>query len=194
MPYQKQMELGAIILSGGKSSRFGADKGLYHFKGKELIQYAIDICKAFTSEIIIIADNHDYTKFGFPIFADIYPNSGPMGGIHSGLFNSKSQLNIVLSCDTPFVDKQLLQMMIDKYSDEEVCIAQTPDGKYQPLIGLYRNEIASDLEEELKQNHFKMIHFIKQRKHQFFDIPNEHSFNKSFINFNYLSEAQRYEY
>ena len=45
-----------IILSGGKSSRMGSEKGLLKLHGKSLIQYSIDALKEFCDEILICAN------------------------------------------------------------------------------------------------------------------------------------------
>ncbi len=98
-------EVTGIILSGGKSSRLGEEKGLALFNGKPLIQYAIDILKPVCDKIIISANNQldEYAKFGFEIVEDQVKGIGPMAGLIAGLNKSVTRYNFVLSCDTPFV-------------------------------------------------------------------------------------------
>ena len=56
---QNQMELSGIILAGGKSSRMGQDKGLMLFRGKQMVQYSIELLNLFTSQILISSNNQD---------------------------------------------------------------------------------------------------------------------------------------
>jgi len=188
------MNLGAIILSGGKSSRFGTDKGLFLFKNKPLIQYSIDICKMYTDDIIIISQNEEYKQFNYPIFSDIYAERGPMGGIHSGLSHTKNEVNLIISSDTPFIDKKLIDLLLSNYHKEDVVIPQSSDGRYQTLIGIYHKRICSHFEQELLNNHLKMIHLIKQLNHQVIPVLDKDIMKNCFINFNHLSELQKYEH
>ncbi len=43
----------------------GQDKGLMLLDEKPMIQYIIDVVKPLVEEIIIIANNDEYTKFGY---------------------------------------------------------------------------------------------------------------------------------
>ncbi len=187
------MDIAAIILSGGKSSRFGEDKGLFKFKGQSLVEYAIQHCEKFTKNITIVSNREEYLQFSFSIYDDIYKNCGPMGGIHSGLLHSLNDINLIISNDTPFIDSKLVQTLIDEYNNEDVLIFQSYDGKYQTLLGIYHKRIIKKLEIEIQKNHLKMIRFIKQTNHRIIKLPSDDSYNKSFININYLKEVEKYE-
>jgi molybdopterin-guanine dinucleotide biosynthesis protein A len=82
---QNQMELSGIILAGGKSSRMGQDKGLMLFRGKQMVQYSIELLNLFTSQILISSNNQEYNQFGFPVVSDIYKECGPIGGLHAAV-------------------------------------------------------------------------------------------------------------
>ncbi|OYT16479.1 MAG: hypothetical protein B7C24_07540 [Bacteroidetes bacterium 4572_77] len=188
------MDIGAIILSGGKSSRFGEDKGLFEFNGKSLVEYSIATCRSYTSSLVLVSDNAIYSKFGLPLCADIYENCGPMGGIHSGLKHSLKEVNLVVSNDTPFVESRLIELLMKEYNGEDVLITQSCDGRYQTLVGLYNKRIVEPMETELKSQHFKMIQFIKQTDFRIISLAKEQNLGDSFVNFNYLKELQSYEY
>ena len=106
------MRITGVILAGGKSSRMGTDKGLLELNGKPLIQYAIDTLKSIGLEIIIISNNSDYEQFGFPVYPDIIPDKGPIGGVYTALSYSSTEKNLIVSCDTPFLSKKLLNYLI----------------------------------------------------------------------------------
>jgi len=188
------MEIGVIILSGGLSSRFGEDKGLYVFKNKTLIEYSINMAKKFTQDIIIISSNKKYKQFGFPVYTDIHPGLGPMGGIHTGLKHSKHQINLVLSCDTPFINSELIDLLMSNYGKEDILISKTPDGKFQTLIGIYHKNILEPLENEISKNHLKMIEFIKEMNSTIIELSEKSDLKNCFINFNHLSQLDSYEH
>jgi len=53
-------KLTGIILSGGKSSRMGYEKGLIFFNGKPMIEYSVSVLSQFCDEILICANNPCY--------------------------------------------------------------------------------------------------------------------------------------
>ena len=74
-----------VILAGGKSSRMGFDKGLAILNGKPMIQYVIDVFEKLGLDIIIISNSPGYETFGYPIYNDLIPEKGPVGGIYTCL-------------------------------------------------------------------------------------------------------------
>ena len=127
-----------IILSGGKSSRMGTDKGFLSFNGKLFIQASIDALKPLVSEIIIVSNNADYDVFGLKRIEDIMDNAGPLAGIYSGLNHSKTEYNIVLSCDIPLISSGILKKLIEGIDEVSEIIQIESKGKSMPLIALYK--------------------------------------------------------
>lgn len=185
-------KFGAIILSGGKSSRFGADKGLFPFQNKPLVEYSILTAKQFTDKIIIMSSDPKYMEFGYPTFPDIYNNAGPMGGIHAGLVNSKYDCNLVLACDTPFIDFSLVDKLIRNYNNEDVLLFETADTRLHPLLGIYHKRLISKLEHSLQFKKNKLIHFISNTHHKIISLKEE-ELTKKFSNFNDQSELLKNE-
>lgn len=120
-------QFGGIVLCGGKSSRFGSNKGAYVFKNKPLINYSIELLQKFAVDIVVsgpaIVEN--------PIVNfvdDIYLDKGPMGGLHASLSHSQHTFNIVLACDIPFIHASILQKLMDAAKNGfDIVIFQTPD-------------------------------------------------------------------
>jgi len=127
-----------IILSGGKSSRMGSDKGFVLYKNKPFIQHVIDAMQPLVNEIIIVSDNPAYDSFKLKRINDSIKDAGPLAGLYSGLQASKTELNIVLSCDVPLMNTKTLQKLIDEVSDEIDVIQIKSKGKEMPLIAMYK--------------------------------------------------------
>ncbi len=125
-----------IILAGGKSSRMGQDKGLMPLNGKPMIQHIIDPMAKICGRILIVTSNPMYGMFGFELVADEAPDYGPVMGILSGLRQSKTERNLVLSCDTPYVTFNLLKELVLKADDAEVVVANSGQ-EIHPLIATY---------------------------------------------------------
>lgn len=149
------MRITGVILAGGKSSRMGTDKGLLELNGQPLIQYAIDTLKSIGLEIIIISNNSDYEQFGFPVYPDIIPDKGPIGGVYTALSYSSTEKNLIVSCDTPFLSKKLLNYLIDASKNSSIAIAEF-EGREHPLIGIYSKHSRDTFKLYLDRNDLKL--------------------------------------
>src|SRR5690606_13030059 len=129
-----------IILSGGKSSRMGSEKGFMSYNGKPFIQHSIEALKPLGMEIIMVSNNVDYDVFGLKRIEDVMENAGPLAGLYSGLHQSKTDYNLVLSCDIPLINTSILQRLVDAIDDDAEIIQIESQRKTMPLIALYRKQ------------------------------------------------------
>jgi molybdopterin-guanine dinucleotide biosynthesis protein A len=131
----------AIILAGGKSSRIGSDKALLKINGITIIEHIVDTLSQLLKDIKIITNNpSNYSFLNFDLHKDILPGFGPLSGIHAGLFYSKTEKNIFLTCDMPFLSIKLLEGLIDSKYNSPVTLLKY-NGRVQPFPGIYTGKI-----------------------------------------------------
>lgn len=159
-----KQKITGIILAGGKSRRMGAEKGLLRLSGKFMIEYSINILNQVCDKIIISENSNAYDFLGYPVVADIFPNSGPMGGIYSAMKHSDTELNLVLSCDMPFITKEMLCFLIDNISNHEVAVPWYGDQKFEPMCAVYHQKVIPVFEKFIQSNNFKIPDAFKQVK------------------------------
>ena len=150
-------DITGIILAGGKSSRMGEDKAFLELKGKPFIEYSIEAVKPLVSEIMIVSNNPDYDRFNLNRVDDIIQNSGPLAGIYSGLVNSKTDYNLVLSCDIPLITTEVLKLLINDVEPDIDVVQMVSYGKPMPLIALYKKQCKT-LFYKLLQNNERRLH------------------------------------
>ncbi len=148
-------EIGIILLAGGKSSRMGEDKGLMSFKGKAMISHALNLVQEINDNIIIITNNNEYKKFGYPVYEDIYKEKGPMGGIYTGLTHSRQKTNIVLSCDSPFIEKELLLFLVENSHGFDITVPVKEERSHQ-LIGVYSKTCLHVFKSQIESGNYKL--------------------------------------
>ena len=98
------------IIAGGQSRRMGRDKAFVDLGGKPLIEHVIersaDLGQAET--ILITNKPAQYAHLGLPMFRDILPDKGSLGGIYTALVRTRVVLMCwSLACDMPFVNSRL---------------------------------------------------------------------------------------
>lgn len=179
-----------IVLAGGKSSRMGTDKGILDLNGKKVIDYVIGALQPNVDDIIIVANNSNYNNLGYRVYKDVIQDCGPMGGIYTGLLNSSTEKNIILSCDIPFVTSPLLNYIISQSGDYDITVPEH-DGKPEPLCAIYKKHCAAKFLDLLNKKEWKlkdaMEHFSTQRL-QLTDKEIE----TNFININTPQELNKY--
>lgn len=118
----------------------GTDKGLLKIGNKTFVEYVIDAVKSLVDDIIIVSDNPDYDQFGFERIDDIIKEAGPVAGLYAGLKHSKTENNLVLSCDVPMIKTEILKQLVDTdYEHFDVTQIQS-QSKTMPLIALYKKQ------------------------------------------------------
>lgn len=174
-----------IILAGGRSSRFGEDKGLYELHGKKLIEYAIDTLKPLCQEIIISTNNPEaYSFTGLKTLIDIHQGCGPLGGIHAGLTYSATDANVFISCDMPWLPTELLKKLIDNSTYYQMAV---PVHKkfIETMSGYIHLNCLAEIEKSIKERRYKVLEAIKPLKVLYLNVENYDFYNeKIFININ----------
>jgi molybdopterin-guanine dinucleotide biosynthesis protein A len=149
-------DLSAFILAGGKSTRMGVDKAFVTLDGKTLMARALDLAHSITPNVRIVGDPAKFSPFA-PTVEDIFPNRGPLAGIHAALRSSQTDLNLILAVDVPFISPAFLQYLLNRASNSAALVTVVQSGGgYQPLCALYRREFAEAAEQALQAGRYKI--------------------------------------
>jgi len=166
------IEEGAIevfILAGGESSRMGTDKGLVDFKGKPMILHILDLLDKMHLKTSIISSNADYRKFGKPVYKDVIPNKGPLGGLYTALEYSQASMVLLLACDMPAINREGIQSLLD-FAQTGIITVATNTKQMSPLFGCYPRSLKAEVAASLLANDLKMQHFVTKRTHELLDL------------------------
>lgn len=178
------MRTTGIILAGGKSSRMGRNKALLELSGLKIIERIYKSIKHSCNEVIIISNSPEvYLFMELKLYKDIFPGFGPLAGIHSGLSNSKTDNNFIISCDLPLISSEVVENIIKYESDKPVVIYQKKN-RLQYLCGIYRKACLPFLETSLKANNLRVKDFINKIDLEVLDaegFPDEVFFNLNTI-------------
>lgn len=182
-----------IILSGGKSSRMGKEKGLIDFNGQPLISYAIKTMEQIAGKILISANHPDYNKFGHQVIADEIPEFGPLGGLLSCLNQSKTHINLTLSVDSPYVTTDLYEFLLKHVSGYDIVLPEIEPGHYEPLCAFYSLNMRDIYREFAKKGNTKIPDAFKIVQFKAVSVCNEPFYTeKYFANFNTKEDILKY--
>ena len=145
-----------FVLAGGRSARMGTDKAFLELKGRTLLERAISLVQAASSEVVIVGDPNKFSGYG-RVVEDIYTGRGPLAGIHAALLHSSAELNLILAVDLPFVSTELLNFLFAcaENTAAVVTVPRTARG-FQPLCAVYRPPFSAAAEQALKAGNNKI--------------------------------------
>jgi len=136
---------GALVLAGGRSRRFKGNKVVAKLIGVPLVVHVLKAAIEVADEVIVSIGRNELVS----TYAKIIPNSvkivndniqvkSPLVGIIAGFSNMNSEYSLVLSCDVPFANGRVLQLLFRKANNANAVIPLWPNGNIEPLQAVYK--------------------------------------------------------
>jgi molybdopterin-guanine dinucleotide biosynthesis protein A len=189
-----ESKLTVAIMAGGQSSRMGTDKSFVLFQGRPMIEIIKERVTGLGDELILITNKPDeYTHLHLPMFSDVYPDHGSLGGIFTAVHYATHPYTLVVACDMPWLNRPLLEHMITLRQTAEVIVPRWQ--KYpEPLHAIYHKNCLAAIEANLQAQRLKItgffgqvqVHFVEREVIEQFDAN-----GRSFANINTPDELQQ---
>ncbi|HEX30528.1 TPA: molybdenum cofactor guanylyltransferase [Candidatus Poribacteria bacterium] len=157
-----ELNVSAIVLAGGRSSRFKRDKALILWEGKPLIVRLVDMLKRMFGEIIVVTgDDRRYEDLlDVIVVDDLIKGKGPLGGIHAGLSSSSNDYNLILPCDMPLLNEKVISLLLDEIDGRSRIILPVVRGYVEPLVGIYHRDCIPFAEMLLRGGKLKVLGLV----------------------------------
>ena len=150
-------EATAIVLAGGRSSRMGTPKALLPFARRPLIWHIVERLAAwFTDVVVVAAPGQELPALSAVVVEDEVAHQGPVGGICYGLTASRREINFVTSCDSAFLNVDLIASLVQQSADCDVVVPHW-NGRLQPLHAVYRRSVLPLLQQQLVRGELRPI-------------------------------------
>ena len=125
-----------IVLAGGRSTRFGADKLAVDIDGQSVLDHAIDAVASIAGEVIVVGA----AQAGRDVRTvdDPEPFGGPLQALAGGLAAATADRALVVAGDMPTLVPDVLRLLVDELQREAeadgVVLADPRDpARRQPL-------------------------------------------------------------
>lgn len=130
-----------LILSGGKSTRMGNDKGLIAYHGKPQREYLFELAGQFCDAVYYSARKDQLNSFSDSthVIVDRNDYHGPFNGILSAHNEYPEVAWLVLACDLPLLDNRGLTELVEQRNTEKYVTAfsSKDTGLPEPLIAIW---------------------------------------------------------
>jgi len=150
-----------LLLCGGESRRMGRDKARLAFEGRPLAHWPLASLREVADEVLLASGKGPrYGDFGHREVFDPVPDGGPLAGLAAGLGATTREWLVVLACDMPRVEPDLLRALVARARETgaDVCLAKGENGA-EPLCGVYRRTCLRPVEAALAAGERRMVAF-----------------------------------
>lgn len=143
------LDVTGLILAGGRSQRFGENKALAEYQGVSFIERTYRTLKILLPKIFVITNQpEDYHHLPFPLVRDEIPHQGPLSGLATGLKCISTPYALVVACDMPLLNHEILEQVLEQGRDHQACIPQR-SGQSEFLLARYAKDLLPQLQEAL---------------------------------------------
>ncbi len=158
------MDSSAVFVAGGSSKRFGQDKGLVVLGKKQLVRHVVDAVDDLVDEKIVVVSSESqkqaYVKVlgsEAKVLVDTEKVQTPLVGAFTGFAAANGRYSLLLSCDVPFVSREVLSLLLDLCLNKSAAIPRWPNCFIEPLQAAYCTSVAlKAADEALKCGEYAM--------------------------------------
>lgn len=144
------------ILAGGQSRRMGTDKSFVLLDGQPIIQRVIARVRALELPLLLIAnDAARYGGLGLPLYGDVLPGSGSLGGVYSALYHSPAPYTLCVGCDMPLLEPALLRFLIAQRQGYDI-VTPVVGGRPESLHAVYSQSCLPVMRQQIEQQQLKI--------------------------------------
>ncbi len=190
-----------VILAGGSSRRLRTNKALERIGGKTLIERVIDSLAPLTTELLVVlARPKQAAVLPLPssvrVVTDRFPGHGSLGGVFTGVEASAEPWSLVVACDMPFLNVDLLRHLVAESADVDAVVPRLK-GEPEPLHALYSKACLVPMQRRLEEGNLKIASLFETMRVGYLDegtIDRIDPGHLSFFNVNTradLDEARR---
>ncbi len=131
-----------LVLTGGKSTRMGVSKANLHYYDQPQWKYMYSLLQQYCDRVFLSAAS-DTELEGYrdeDRIEDVFLNLGPMSGILSTFMKYPNAALLVVACDLPLVDEELLEELVSNRDSTMMATTFAGDNEDhfpEPLIAIW---------------------------------------------------------
>lgn len=159
--------ISGIILAGGNAKRMkGNKKAFLEVGGRRIIDRLFEIYREIFEDIVIVTNTpSDFIEFDAVIVPDIIDRKSSMAGIHAGLFYAVNDMAFVSACDTPFLKKSMIELVISNMkSHYDSVMPVHGNGFLEPLCAAYSRRLVRIFSKSLSNGILTIRDSLSERR------------------------------
>ena len=156
----------------------GRDKALLELNGAPLIIRAARLVECIAKKPVIVGSPERFQALGLDLIADEWEAAGPLGGIATALHATRTEWNLVVACDLPYLTKEWLEFLVVRAlaSGADALLPMNERGA-EPLCAMYHKRCEPAIRVALERGTRKVtdglaglrVEYIEPREWKAFD-------------------------
>lgn len=165
-------EATGVVLAGGAGSRFGSNKALAPWRGRQtLVERVCELMSPLFSRVLVVVKDAAPLAFlerpGVALCQDLYAQAHSLGGLCSGLRQAPTERAFVSGCDMPLLAPGLVRALWSAGAGYDAAIPVWR-GRPQPLCGVYSKSCLGVIETRARQGRLKLQELFGLVRTRFF--------------------------
>ena len=146
----------------------GQNKALMRLGDEALITHVARQMQSVADELVLITNELDlYANLKLPMYPDILPDMGALGGIYTGLTYAANSVVFCVGCDMPLLQPNLLShltALLGEYDAVVPCVeaADRPVPIFQTLSAVYSKRCLPVIDQMLSEGELR-VHALYDR-------------------------------
>jgi molybdopterin-guanine dinucleotide biosynthesis protein A len=151
-----------FLLAGGRSRRMGRPKLELELGGETLLERQLRLLRAVTRAVAVIGPPERAAGIDFRAIPDEHAGLGPLGGIVTALAQTRSEYNLLVGCDLPFLEARFLRFLCwgALTGRAEVTVPESPSGRLHPTCAVYRRRALGAARASLERGDYRVRSFF----------------------------------
>ena len=167
----------------------GQNKALIRLGCATVIEHTLRQMQSVTTNLLLITNTPSlYRNLGVPIYTDLVPNMGALGGIYTGLTHADNPVVLCVACDMPLLQPRLLSYLTKILGEDDAAVPYVENldslsPKFQTLSAVYSKKCLSAITQMFVEGELRIhalynrisVRVVPPSEWQRFD-PHGHSF------------------
>lgn len=169
---RRYLEVTGFVLAGGASRRMGRPKAALVLGGESMLACQVRLLAAVCRAVAVVGPAKDaagalswavraLTPSDVPVIPDEVAGRGPLAGIYTGLRHTRTEFNLFLGCDLPFMEARFLGDLCERAIDSQadVTVPESRERDLEPLVAIYRRRAIRAIRSSLERRNNKVASF-----------------------------------
>jgi molybdopterin-guanine dinucleotide biosynthesis protein A len=167
--------------------RLGRAKALARINKLNLIERTIGCLSTVSQAVLVVTSQEQFSsitavRLKAKVVVDLYPEGGALGGVYTGLATADSHHSLVVACDMPFLNRDLLCYLMDLAPNFDVVVPKL-DGKFEPLHAVYSKDCLAPIKEILREGSLEILRLFDLVKIRYVGRDEIAKFDPQFLSF-----------
>ena len=142
-----------LLLAGGKSARMGTNKAELRYEGKTFLEHMLDKARTLGIEKWYISGYASQREDVQTVW-DVYPDRGPLSGLHASLAAMDTPYCLVMPVDAPKLPVEILEQLLQEHERRQngKVLIWEHGVRQEPLIAVYPTAMAGSIETMIRDH------------------------------------------